>query len=57
MTSQTLGLLRSFDGYNFLDWEATTYHVINATGCCLALSTQPLSILVNGVETDKSHRT
>ena len=57
MTSQILGLLYFFNGRNFPDWEATTRHVVNATSCHLALSTQPLLILVNGVETDESRKT
>jgi len=57
ITSQILGLLYSFDGCDFLDWKATACHVINATGCCLVLSTQLSPILVNSVETDDFCRT
>lgn len=56
MSSQTINLLHIFDGHNFTEWNTTARHVINATGCCIALNSKPLPVLVNSVETDESIR-
>ena len=58
MSSQTLSLLRTFDGRDFVEWEATARHVINATGCQIALGNQPSPTMGHdGNETDESYKT
>jgi len=57
MSVQTLSFLRTFDGCDFTEWEATARHVINATGCRMALNSKPLIIRKDGVETEESVRT
>jgi len=53
-----LSLLRTFDGRDFVEWEATARHVINATGCQIALGNQPSPTMGHdGNETDESYKT
>jgi len=56
MTSQTLSLLCTFDSHDFTEWKTTARHVINTTGCQMALGTKPSPILINNAEMDDSSR-
>jgi len=57
MSSQTLNHLRTFDGRDLADWDATARYIINATGCHMALGAQPSPTFdEKGNETEDSHK-
>jgi len=53
-----LSLLYTFDGRDFVEWEATAHHVINATGCWMVLGNQPSPTMGHDRnETDEFYKT
>ena len=57
MALQTFSFLWTFDRYDFIEWEATAYYIINAIGCHIALSSKLPVIWKDGVEIEESIRT
>ena len=57
MALQTLSFLWTFDRHDFIEWKATTCHIINATGCYIALSSKLPVIQKNGIEMEELIRT
>jgi len=57
MSSQTLNHLRTFDGHDLTNWDATAHYIINATGWHMVLGAQPSPTFdEKGNETKDSHK-